>query len=193
MNDDKLTKVPVSELTESDKAAFLDRHADMRKKKPSKKKPSPLLVILGVVILGGLGTGLYFLLRGSGGGEWHGVDDELKPIDLGVRVVQVDSAETTPSPEYVAELESVVNNAEASPEERRSAEIDLAISEIQIGKLTEAEARLDGINRDELGQRELYILYDAYSHLYEASGNDAKHDEYATLLDEITNKVWADE
>lgn len=190
MNDSKFTNVPVSELTESDKAAFLSQHPNVQKKKMGKKEIG-WLVALGVVVLGGSGVGLYFLLKDSKSPDY--LEDELVvPIDLGVVEVNVD-ATMEASAEYVEELQNALENPELSFDERLSAEIDLANVETKAGKFAEAEARLNTVDRGSLTQRQLYVLYDAYVYLYKMSGNEAKRDEFAALLEKVTNEVWTEE
>ena len=191
MNKEHLSKIPVSELSEADKEVLMGPKAvkKSRRKKYTGRQIG-LMVAAGVIVAGGLGVGIYFLLRRP---EDTSEDEELRgeavPIVLETVEVKVDE-ERQPSQEYVAELQAKLNNPETSLEERFSAEISLANAEVDGSKFTEAEARLNAIGCDGLTQRQLYALYDAYSYLYKRANNAEKQAEYAELREKILNETW---
>ena len=149
-----------------------------------------LMAVAAVIVAGGLGVGLYFLLRRPAETfDDENVSRETAPITLEVVEVKVDE-ERQPSQEYVAELQTKLDNPETSAEERFSAQISLANAETDAGHFAEVEAQLNVIERDGLTQRQLYTLYDAYTYLYKRAENEDKRAEYAELREKMLNEAW---
>ncbi|MBR3233219.1 hypothetical protein IKF74_03005 [Candidatus Saccharibacteria bacterium] len=191
MNKEHLSKIPVSELSEADKEVLMGPKAakEPRRKKYTSRQMG-LMAVVAVIVVGGLGAGIYFLLRRPAKTfDDENVSRETAPITLEVVEVKVDE-ERQPSQEYIAELRAKLDNPETSVEERFSTQISLANAETDASHFAEVETQLNAIERDGLTQRQLYALYDAYTYLYKRAENEEKQVEYAELREKILNEAW---
>ena len=186
MDNRNLSKIPVSELTPAELDVL--RGPESSRPKSHRLKPHRIIfVIIAALLLIGLGIALYFLLQPKRPNE-----PETEPSSPEV-TWDISPAPYDPDIEYSTNLQSVLDNPDATPEEKLRSEIRLANVDVSKENFSSAESRLNAISRDNLTHRQLFNLYSAYAFLYEHSGNEAKHSEYSALVDEVLNQHWDEE
>lgn len=183
-----LTKVPISELTEANLEA-LKGPQTARTKRSSHKSRQGLMIAIAAIFVVGLGIVLYFLLRPNNSQNPNGQSISTDPdIVWETRPDAVD-----PGAEYTQQLQATLEDPDSAPSEKLQSKIQLANLETAADDFSAAEARLNAIDRANLTHRQLFNLYNAYTYLYERSGDKVKHTEYAKLVEEILGQYWGEE
>lgn len=194
MDNDNLSKIPVSELTpENLKTLRGDQEiSEPTRPKPRSRKPQgtnrlPLL-IAGIVLLIGVGVALFFIFRKPAAEPEVVVDPETGD-ELEVVWEPSENSED-PSQEFHDYHQTIIDNPESTPEDKFSSTLELANFYTVSGQFDESEALLNSISRDNLSTEQQFRLYSVYQYLYEQNGNSGAASEYARLVDEAMNAYW---
>ena len=190
MDNDNLSKVPVSELTKANLDA-MRRSSQPAETKSSKKTKRGLVIAIVAVCVVGLGVALFFLLRQSGSNpEPTDPNTEIPDSEI---VWEPSEDAVDPGAEYTEHLQSVLDNPEATDDEKLQSEIQLANLDTVMDNFEAAEARLNAVDRTGLTYRQQFNLYRAYAYLYQHSGDKTKYNEYSMLVEEVLAKNWEEE
>lgn len=194
MDNDNISKIPVSELTPENINSLKGGSGPTkptRKEKTTNKEAINhrlLLVIIGVILLIGIAVALYFIFRKPP------VDTPTDGGEDSTEIVWAPSEESEdPGQEYINDKQSTIDNPDATTDEKLDAQLSIANLYAVTGAYEEAEALLNGINRDALTYRQLFNLYSAYAYLYEHSGDETAYDKYSNLVDDILKVYWNEE
>ena len=188
MDNTNLSHIPVSELTPE----------NINSLKGNRKIPNPprerdnrapknrILLIVGVILFVGVAVALFFIFRKPSESQ-EPVDDGSDNTEL---VWKPDDDAEDPSADYVNHQQSVMDNPEATADEKLDAELKIANLYSATERYSEAEEILNKINRDTLTNRQLFSLYSAYANLYNYKGDEASRDEYDKLVNEVLVDFW---
>lgn len=195
MDNDKISKIPVSELTPENINSLKKESGPIkpaRKEKNTNKdaaKHHLILIIVGAILLIGVAVALYFIFRQPSGDESTEKTDE-EPVEI-VWAPSEDSAD--PAQEYINAQEATINSADATTDEKLDAQLQIVNLYAVTGQYEEGETILNSINRDSLTYRQLFNLYSAYAYLYEHSGNETAYKEYSDLINDVLDIYWDEE
>ena len=195
MDNDKISKIPVSELTPENINSLKKESGPIkpaRKEKNTNKdaaKHHLILIIVGAILLIGVAVALYFIFRQPSGDESTEKADE-EPVEI-VWAPSEDSAD--PAQEYINAQEATINSADATTDEKLDAQLQIVNLYAVTGQYEEGETILNSINRDSLTYRQLFNLYSAYAYLYEHSGNETAYKEYSDLINDVLDIYWDEE
>ena len=191
MDNDNLSKIPVSELTPENLNSLKGDQVIEEPPKPKPKKPQgsnrlPLL-IAGAALLVGIGIALFFIFRKPAEPETPTQEEPTDELEV---VWSPSEGSTDPSQEFYEHHQSIINNPETTSGEKFTSTLEIANLYTATSHFAESEALLDSIPRDSLTTEEKFRLYSVYRYLYEQSGNSAAAEEYAKLVDEALNAYW---
>ena len=190
MDNDNLSKIPVSELTPENLNSL--KGGQTFKESPHKSNPQkpqgtsrlPLL-IAGVVLLIGVGIALFFIFRKPAQDPESPTSQE--PTDELEVTWEPSEGSTNPSQEFHDHHQAIVDNPTATPEEKYTSTLEIANLYISTRRYDEAESVLNSISREDLTAEQQFRLYGVYRSLYVESGNTVAAEEYAKLVDEALN------
>ena len=192
-DNDKLSKIPVSDLTRENLEAIRNgERTESAPAEPRRRKNSNLPLIAAAVILFiGVAVALFFILRKP---AEPGEKPEEPTTDVDIEVVWEPSAGSEdPVGEYIAHQEEIINSSEATSTEKLEARLAIVNSYTVNEEYDTAEALLNEIDRTNLTHRQLFNLYSVYSYLYQQKGDTAAHDEYAALVEQVLSEYWEEE
>ncbi len=191
MNNDKLSKIPVSELTPENlnslkKQGSVSLPGVIKKRKDPKKLA---LLIAGILLSIGIGVALFFIFRKPAEvpDSTDQTHEEIEPV------WQPSDESENPSAEYVDHQQSIIDDPSKTSTEKLKAELAIINHFVVLEDYAEAESRLDSIQREGRSNRELFYIYSGYCNLYKESGNKESSDKYEALLDEVLSRNWDDE
>lgn len=190
MDNDKLSQVPVSELTPENFNSLKSGEPSHKIRQRPKNNKLPLL-IAGVVLLIGVGIALFFIFRKPADSPSEN-PNETADAELEAIWAPTEGTED-PGAEYVAHHEETLNNPTATDDEKLEAKISIANHYTVTGRYDEAEALLGDINRDILTNRQLFNLYSSYAYLYSTKNDEAAYNTYSALVEEVLNSYWDEE
>lgn len=199
MDDNDLSKIPVSELTPENidslkgsapaearrKAAQAPRHS----KAEGGKNRLPLL-ITGIILLVGVAVALFFIFRKPADKPDTPADDS----DDGVEVIwEPESGAEDPSQDYVNHHQSIIDDPNTTFEEKLDSKLSIANLYASNGEFNKANDALNAINRSELNHQQLFNLYGVYAYLYECMGDSVNNQQYLDLARSELEKFWEEE
>ncbi|MBR5389206.1 hypothetical protein IK146_01455 [Candidatus Saccharibacteria bacterium] len=194
MDNDNISKIPVSELTPENINSLKGGSGSTkpaRKEKTTNKEAIHhrlLLLIVGAILLIGVVVALYFIFRKPT------VDTTVDDGEESTEIVWAPSeGSEDPGQDYVNDKQSTIDNPDATTDEKLDAQLSIANLYSVTGAYEEAESLLNGINRDALTYRQLFNLYSAYAYLYEHSGDETAYDTYSNLVEDILKVYWDEE
>ena len=197
MDNDNFSKIPVSELTKEhldslkstpEGAAAAKAARPVRERRQSNRSRLPLFVA-GAVLLIGIAVALYFIFRPAPTPDGTDASDSADS-----EVIWAPAADSTdPSGDYISHQQSIINNSDATTDEKLEAQLSIANLYSVTERYGEAQTLLDSISRGSLTHRQLFNLYSAYAYLYEHSGDTAAYNEYSLLVEETLNAYWGEE
>ena len=191
MDNDNLSKIPVSELTPENLNSLKGDQVVEEPRKPKARKPQgnsrlPLL-IAGAVLLIGIGVALFFIFRKPAEPETPTPQEPTDELEV---VWSPSEGSTDPSQEFYEHHQAIVDSPETTPAEKFSSTLEIANLYTTTGHFDEAEALLNSVTRENLTLEDQFRLYSVYQYLYEQSGNPTAAEEYSKLVDEAMNKYW---
>lgn len=191
MDNDNLSKIPVSELTPENLNSLKGDQPPAKQPKPKPKRPQgtnrlPLL-IAGIVLLIGVAVAIFFIFRQPAKPETPTNPETSDELEV---VWEPSEDSVDPSQEYLEHHQSIVDSSDTTAEEKFDSLLSIANYYTVSGQYTEAEQILNGISREGLTFEEQFSLYSVYQYLYEQSGDSATAGEYAKLVDEALNAYW---
>ncbi len=195
MDNDKISKIPVSELTPENINSLKKESGPIkptRKEKYTNKeavKHHLILAVVGIILLIVVAIALFLIFRQPPADEpTEGSEEEP------VKIVWAPSENSKdPSREFIEAQETTINSADATDDEKLNAQLEIVYLYAVTGMYDEGEAMLNTINRDSLSYRQLFNLYSAYAYLYEHSGNEAAYKEYSELINGVLDTYWDEE
>lgn len=193
MDNDNLSKVPVSELTPDNINALKGNQT--LPEPPKKVKSHHLagnnrlpLIIAGAVLLVGIVVALFFIFRQpSTEPEGPGEEPAADPVEV---AWQAPKDSEDPNAEYLAHFQDIMNSPDSSSEDQFSALLTIANFYTVASRYDESETLLNSVQREGLSVEQKYRLYSVYQYLYEQSGNTAAAKEYQILTDKAMAEYW---
>jgi len=188
MDNDKLSKIPVSELT-PENLNSLKRRGNVSLPESSNKKTNKLpLIIAGIVLLIGVGVALFFIFHKP----TETPVPEEKAYEEPEPKWEPSEESEDPSGEYVDHQQSIIDNPTTTSTEKLDAEIAIVNHYVVLERYGDAEEKLNTIQREGRSNRELFRIYSAYCNLYMESGDEASLEKYQALLDEVLDADWGE-
>ncbi len=189
MDNDNLSKIPVSELTPENLNSLKGDQVFEEPRKPKPRKPQgssrlPLL-IAGAVLLIGVAVALFFIFRKPAEPETPASQGE--PTDELESTWEPSGETTDVTQEFYEHHQSIVDSSDTTHEEKFTSTLEIANLYSVSGRYAESEALLNSISRESLTYEEQFRLYGVYQFLYEQSGDTAAAEEYTKLADEAMN------
>lgn len=195
MDNDNLSKIPVSELTPENLNSLKgDQSAPIEKSRPRPKRPQgtsrlPLL-IAGVVLIIGVGVALFFIFRKPAEPETPPAPEAGNELEV---VWEPSENSEDPNQEYLDHHQSIIDSPDTTADEKFDSLLSIANLYTVEQRYEESEQILNGISREGLTINNQFRLYSVYQYLYEQSGDTAAAEEYAKLADEALNAYWAEQ
>ncbi len=195
MDNNKISKIPVSELTPENINSLKKESGPIkpaRKEKNTNEEAAKhhlILAIVGAILLIGVAAVLFFIFR-QPSTDKPTEQPEEEPAEI-VWAPSEDSKD--PSREYIEAHEATINSADATDDEKLDAQLQIVNLYAVTGLYDEGEAMLNAIDRDSLSYRQLFNLYSAYAYLYEHSGNETAYKEYSELINNVLDIYWDEE
>lgn len=192
MDNNNLSNVPVSELAQQVNAQSQANPAapNVSPQTKPKNKKGLIFTIIGISLLVGVGVALFFILRKPAEETSNQSQEEVVEPNV---VWQAPEDSLEPSNDYLVHHQEIIDNENASFDERLESKLSVANLYSVSGMYSEAESILDGIDRTELTSRQLFQVYSAYAYLYQHSGDETKYNAYNALVEEELGKYWDEE
>ncbi len=146
--------------------------------KGTKHKNSWLLVIIAILVLIGLGVGIYFLVKKPNTPTGGDATDEIEEIE-----------ELTDEERY-EKIDSEI--AESTKETYYPLVIEKANREIGLGMYDSALATLSTVAESELDLTLLHSYYSSYVSLFTAQGAEKETEEYQAKADAVYQRLIAE-
>lgn len=191
MDNNNLSKIPVSELTPDNLNSLKgDRTAPTKPPKRQLKIPKLPLIIGATVLLIGAGIAIYIITRQSNTSDNDAPSSSSNEVEISW---QASEDSTDPNAEYLDYQQSIIDSPDTSSDDKFTALLSIANSYIVAGNYNEAESLLGTVSRDSLPVEHQYRLYGVYQFLYEQSGNTTAADQYRTLVEQALNEYWGNQ
>ena len=191
MDNSNASKIPVSELTPENIDSLKGSAPVPREPNKLRNRNKIPFLIAGVVLLVGVGVGLYFIFRPNNNQETPAQEEE-ETVDTEV-IWQAPEGSEDPAGDYVAHQQEIIESTEATDDEKLTAQLSTANLYSVLDRFDEAQAVLDAISRDGLTHRQLFNLYSAYVYLYQHNGDETSELKYSALVEEVLGQLWDDE
>ena len=191
MDNDNLSKIPVSELTPENlnslKGGQEPKESRISKPRRIQRNNRLPLLIAGIVLLIGVGVALFFIFRKPAEPENPTPQDPADELPV---VWEPSENSEDPSQEFYDYHQGIINSPDATPEQKFNSTLEIANLYTTTRHYAESEAVLNGVSRETLTLEEQFRLYSVYKLLYEQSGNPSMAEEYSRLADEALDTYW---
>jgi len=158
-----------------------------------KKNTNRIYIICGTIVIILIILSVYILISTSVQNKASLVEE----VDDNVETEEVETVYVTPDDssdpvgDYQKWLEDKKNTAETD-EEAFDTELIIIENLITNNKLEEAKDRLDSVDREEMSHEQLFRLFNVYTLVFEANGDEEQYHTYINLRTEQMNLLNTD-
>ena len=158
-----------------------------------KKNTNRIYIICGTIVIILIILSVYILISTSVQNKASLVEE----VDDNVETEEVETVYVTPDDssdpvgDYQKWLEDKKNTAETD-EEAFDTELIIIENLITNNKLEEAKDRLDSVDREEMSHEQLFRLFNVYTLVFEANGDEEQYHTYINLRTEQMNLLSTD-